>query len=332
MKSIQSSRRSVLIGSAAMFLAAPAIAQRRPVRLRYAHSQPVGHSTDTAARRFIEIVQAKTNGEATIELFPNNQLGVDRELQTLIETGQLDFTHSNSATMGNFLPQIAVMDLPFTWRSAEHYFRVVDGPFTPALNELLAARTGHRYLGWWYDGFRHVYTRNKAIKSFDDMRGLKIRAPEARVFVDTFRALRANPTPLPFPEIYTALEAGVIDGFEGSNGIVQSSKIYEVAKNRAVTGHIMVGFGLTTGKRFATLPADVQAVCVAAAKDVEASQRASELATEADLVRQMISAGVVESTPDLAPFRAAVEPVHAEFHQRNKTEALRNFINAAAAG
>jgi len=345
MKQDQLSRRDFIAGAiagsvavAAAIVPGGAAAQATPsrtgggpIKLRYGHSQPVGHSTDQAANRFIDLVKERTNGEVIIDLFPNNQLGVDRELQMMIETNQLDFTHSNSATMGNFLPQIGVMDLPFIWQSYEHYLRVVDGPFSEQINALLAKATGHRYLAWWFDGFRHVYTSKRPINELADMTGLKIRSPEAKVFVDTFKALGANPTPLAFPEIYTGLEAGVIDGFEGANGIVYSSKVYEVAKHRAVTGHIMVGFGMTTAsQRFASLPPDIQEIITTAAQEVQAFQRELQLGEEDEIVEKMIADGVQETKPDLAPFREACAKVHDEFHAAHDTGALRDLITAAA--
>ncbi|CAH1678632.1 putative Tripartite ATP-independent transporter solute receptor, DctP family [Hyphomicrobiales bacterium] len=308
--------------------AAPAVLTNKKIRLRYGHSQPANHSTGQAASRFVKLVSDRTNGAVTISLFPNNQLGTDRELQMMIETDQLDFTHSNSATMGNFLPQIGVMDLPFIWRSPQHYFTVVDGPFHQEINKLLAAKTGHRYLNWWFDGTRNVYTGKRVVNELADLRGLKIRAPEAKVFIDTFTALGANPTPLPFPEIYTAIEAGVIDGFEGSNGIVDDSKLYEVAKHRAATGHIMVGFGMTTaGRRFDALPKDIREIIATAALEVQAFQRELQLGAEDTIVKRMISErGVANTQPDLAPFRQAVQPVHEAFHATHHTQALRDLI------
>jgi tripartite ATP-independent transporter DctP family solute receptor len=316
--------------AAAFAQAAPARVSGEPIRLRYGHSQPVGHSTDKAANEFIRLVGERTNGEVVIELFPAAQLGADRELQMMIETNQLDFTHSNSATMGNFVPEMGIMDLPFIWQSPEHYLRVVDGPFGEEINAILARTTGHRYLAWWFDGFRNMYTVDHPIEQLSDMAGLKMRSPEAKVFVDTFTALGANPTPLASPEIYTALEAGVIDGLEGSNGIVFSSKFHEVAKLRAVTGHIMVGFGMTAaGERLASLPADVQEVIATSARDVQALQRDTQLAAESDIVTQMLAAGVVETKPDLAQFREACAKVHDEFHATHNTSALRDLIAAA---
>jgi TRAP-type C4-dicarboxylate transport system substrate-binding protein len=117
---------------------------------------------------------------------------------------------------------------------------------------------------------------------------------------------------------------------EGSNGIVFSSKLYEVAKHRAVTGHIMVGFGLTVaGSRFAELPTDVQEVISTAAKEVQTLQRETQLAEEATLVEQMVAAGVIETKPDLAPFREACAKVRDEFHATHDTGVLRDLIAAA---
>lgn len=334
------SRRRILAAASGLAAAASthawsqgasAVVARPPIRLRYGHSQPDGHSTHRAALRFVEIVRERTGGTVTIDLFPNNQLGADRELQTMIETGSLDFTHTNSATLGAFVPQIGVMDLPFTWRSPEHYLRTVDGPFAGLINEITIARTGHRFIAWWFDGFRHVYTRSRAVNAIADMRGLKVRAPESRIFVDTFRALGANPTPLAFPEIYTALDAGTIDGYEGSNGIIWNSRLYEVSRYRVVTGHIMVGFGLVVrNARFTALPQDVQGVIMDAAREAQRVQRALQMTEEDELATKFTTEGrLTENRPDLAPFRAAVLPVHEEFHRRNQTGALRDAIQAA---
>ena len=312
------SRRTVLAisGAAAATLATPRIARAQAeLRLRYAHSQPIDHSTHIAAEAFVSKVAELSDGKIVIDLFPNNQLGVDRELQGMIESGSIDFTHTNSATLAGFVPEANVMNFPFIWQDADHYMRTVDGPFGDALNAITAPKSGHRFIAWWFDGFRNVYTRDREVRTLEDMAGLKIRSPQSPIFVETFRALGANPTPLAFPEIYSALEAGVIDGFEGSNGIIWASQLQEVTDYRVVTGHIMVGFGLVIAeKTFAGLSDDAKAIIAEAALEAERVQRELQLGAEDELARKFVEeGGMTETRPDLSAFREAVKPVIERF-------------------
>lgn len=320
-------------GAAAATLAAPAILRAQSaIRLRYGHSQATEHSTHAAAQAFVEKVSELSGGGIQVDLFPNNQLGVDRELQGMIETGALDFTHTNSATLAGFVPDANVMNFPFIWQDADHYLRTVDGEFSAALNEITAPASGHRFIAWWFDGFRHVYTRGREVKELADMSGLKIRSPQSPIFVETFRALGANPTPLAFPEIYSSLEAGVIDGFEGSNGIIWASKLQEVTNYRVVTGHIMVGFGLVIAqKTHDRLPQEALDVIGQAAAHAQTVQREVQIASEDELARLFVEeGGLTENRPDLAEFRAAVQPVIEKFSADLGTDRLLNLIKAAA--
>jgi len=332
----QFSRRHVLKlsgGVAASTLAAPGIIRAQSgILLRYGHSQPIEHSTHQAALAFVEAVDELSAGEIRVDLFPNNQLGVDRELQGMIESGSLDLTHTNSATLAAFVPQMNVMNYPFIWQDADHYLRVVDGEFGEQINAITAPASGHRFIAWWFDGFRNVYTRSRPVESLEDMAGLKVRSPQSPIFVETFRALGANPTPLAFPEIYSALEAGVIDGFEGSNGIIWSSHLYEVSDYRVVTGHIMVGFGLVIAEQtYAGLPDEARAVIAEAAGRAQGVQRDIQLGSEDELARQFVTeGGLTENQPDLAAFREAVEPVIAAFDAEAGTQELLATIRAGA--
>lgn len=318
--------------AAAASLAMPHVARASgSVRLRYGHSQPVGHSTDEGAKAFIAKARELSGGDIDIALFPSNQLGTDRELQGMIESGSIDFTHTNSATLSAFVPEINVMNYPFMWNDAEHYLRAVDGDVGRRLSEIAASTSGHRFIAWWFDGFRNVYTRTRAVESLSDMAGLKIRAPQSPIFVDTFTALGANPTPLAFPEIYTALEAGVIDGYEGSNGIIWSSKLYEVTSYRVRTLHMMVGFGLVIAQStWERLGDDTRSVLLAAAQEAQEVQRALQLGSEADLDELFVTeGGLTENRPDLAEFRAAVEPVVEAANASGGTAELYDAIISA---
>lgn len=329
------SRRRViaLSGAAAVTLAAPHVGRAQSkIRLRYGHSQPIDHSTHTAAQAFVARVAELSDDSINIDLFPNNQLGVDRELQGMIESGSIDFTNTNSATLAGFVPEANVMNFPFIWQNADHYLRTVDGAFGDALNEITAPASGHRYIAWWFDGFRNVYTRDRAVTTLDDMAGLKIRSPQSPIFVETFRALGANPTPLAFPEIYSALESGVIDGFEGSNGVIWASKLQEVTDYRVVTGHIMVGFGLViSDKTFNRLPDEANAIIAQAAAEAESMQRGIQLGDEDELARKFVEeGGLTENQPDLASFREAVKPVIEKFSADMSDSSLIDMIQAEA--
>lgn len=318
--------------AAAASLAAPHIAcAQAKIRLRYGHSQPIGHSTHKAAEAFVAKVAELSGGEIEIGLFPNNQLGVDRELQGMIESGSIDFTHTNSATLSAFVPQVNVMNYPFIWRDADHYLRVVDGDIGQEIAEIAASSSGHRFIAWWFDGFRHIYTHDRAVESLADMAGLKLRSPQSPIFVDTFKALGANPTPLAFPEIYSALESGVIDGYEGSNGIIWNSKLHEVSAYRVVTGHIMVGFGLVIAdKTFQKLDEDARTVIGEAATAAEEVQRSIQLSSEQLLADKFVTeGGLTENRPDLAEFREAVAPVVEAANAASDTTALYEAIQSA---
>ena len=174
-----------------------------------------------------------------MQSFPNGQLGSGRDMTEAVASGALTFTTDGAAALGQFLPQLSVIEAPYLWRDAAHMAKVGDSPIFEGLNKDLVAKRGMRMLAVTYYGKRHLTSGSKQIRSVADMAGFKLRVPP----VDTFRAMAeawgARATPVNFNELYLALSQGAVDGQENPLPTIQSAKLNEVQKFLVLTGHII---------------------------------------------------------------------------------------------
>lgn len=188
-----------------------------------------------AAVKFAELVNEKTNGAVEIQVFSNSQLGNQRDLVEGLTYGTLDLTMTSTAVLANFLPQMAVFDLPFLFRDIPHTYKALD-TIGMEMNKGLEARQ-LKVLGFYENGVRHLTNNVRPVTKPEDMKGLKIRVMEQPVYIEMMKALGANPTPMAFGELYTALQQGTVDGQENPVSHIWTSRFFEVQKYISLTGH-----------------------------------------------------------------------------------------------
>jgi tripartite ATP-independent transporter DctP family solute receptor len=326
-------RRTVLAAGTALAAGAlpgrPASAQAEIV-LRSADIHPDGYPTVEAVRFMGELVKQRTDGRIEVQIFPSGQLGGEKDTIEQTRFGVIDMNRINFAPFNNLIPETQILSLPFLFRSEDHMHKVMDGEIG---EEIAAAFEPHDLvlLAFYDSGARSIYNAKHPVKTLDDMKGLKIRVQQSDLFIAMMQALGANATPIPFGEVYSALQTGVVDGAENNWPSYDSVKHYEVAKFYSQTEHSMSPEALVMAKTsFEKLPAEDQAIVKAAAKDSVPKMRELWVAREKEARARAEAGGAVANPVDKEAFIAAMEPVYAQFVTDPKMQDLVKRIRAAA--
>lgn len=299
--------------------AAPAAAAAaEKVTLRFGHHFPTDNSWAKAIDSFAAIVAQKSGGKLEIKIFPNSQLGNEREAEEGLQLGNLDFTLGGPGVLTNFDPKIGVLDLPFLFTSYAHANKVMDGPIGGEIWDSMRAKAGIRVLASGAQGSRFVLTKTKPIAKLEDFKGVKIRTPEAQTYLRTFQLLGANPVAVAWGETYTALQTGVVDGMEGVPEIMLTAKMFEVGKNVARTNHIMATLQLlVSDKTYQKLSPENQKIVSDAAKEAWGAARTAAEKANKDAEGELDKQGVKFTNPDAAELAKAVSPFLEEWGQKN---------------
>ncbi|MGO4392899.1 TRAP transporter substrate-binding protein [Variovorax sp. M-6] len=226
-----------LIAAAAMLAMAGAGAQVKERTLKFAFQNQTGHPQAQGAQKFADLVSSKSGGQITVKLFPGGSLGGDLQTVSALQGGTVEITVLNAGILSAQVKEFAAYDFPFLFNNGQEADAVTDGPFGQKLFGKLEEKGLHG-LGYWDLGFRNLTNSKRPIGKADDIAGLKIRVIQSPIYVDLFSALGANATPLPFPELYSALDQKAVDGQENPNTVILSSKFAEVQKYLTQTRHI----------------------------------------------------------------------------------------------
>ena len=255
--------RVVAISIFALVVAVPAIVQAGPTVIKLAHADPEDVYTSkkgAAARVFKDIVEAESSGAIQVNLFPSGQLGGERELIESTKLGTVQMCLVSGAIAGYFKPAM-VLDIPYLFSSAPVAWKVLDGPFGDKMAAALLKKTGLRNLAYGETGFRNFTNSKRPIKSPADMQGLKIRVMETPLYITMVKSLGAAPTPIAWPEVYTSLQQGVVDGQENPVSVILYAKFSEVQKYITLDGHAYgADFFLFNEKAFKKLTPDQQGI------------------------------------------------------------------------
>lgn len=208
------------------------------LEISLAHNLAVGSVLDQAANQFAELVSQKSDGKLKVTVYPAAQLGNERDMIEGIQMGTIDICLATTAYISNTQPEFAVLDLPFVFDDLDHVRACLDGDVGAALTEKLSTNQDMRVMAYWNSGFRDMLTSKTKLENLASFKGVQIRAPEVDVYVKMFQALGAAPTPIPFSEVYTSIETGVVEGVEVSADQIYTMKFYEVGKYIAETNHI----------------------------------------------------------------------------------------------
>ena len=204
---------------------------------KVAFVQNIDHPHGIGAKKFGELLEQKSGGKMKAKAFGGGSLGGDAQVISSLQGGVVEMTLVSPGLLTGLIKEFSVFDLPFMFTSYREVDAVMDGPVGTRLLGMLNDK-GLIGLGYWDHGFRNLTTAKRPINKMEDISGLKVRVIQIPIFIDTFSTLGANPVPLPFPELYTALETGTVDGQENPFASIETSKFYEVQKYAATTGHV----------------------------------------------------------------------------------------------
>ncbi|WP_457939939.1 TRAP transporter substrate-binding protein [Mesorhizobium sp. 10J20-29] len=278
--------------------------------LRSSDTHPDGYPTVEAVKYFGELLKERTDGRYTVEVFHSAQLGEEKDTIEQVRSGVIDLNRVSMGPFNGLIPETTVPSLPYIFRSIDHMRKVMDGEIG---DEILAAFEPHGVIGLaFYDGgARSFYNSKKPINSVDDLKGMKFRVMQSDIFVDMVNALGANATPMPYGEVYSGIETGVIDGAENNWPSYDTAKHAEVAKFYSLDEHLIVPEVLVMAKSsWDKLTPEDQAIVRQAAKDSVAKQRALWEAKEKESRALVEANGTTVTTPEKKPFIDAMGPVY----------------------
>ena len=284
--------------------------------LKLAHHNPIDGAYDVSIKYFATLVNEKTDGKVVIDIYPAAQLGGERDVLEGLKLGTIDMTLNTSALIMNLTPEFGLLDLPFLFEDYEHARASLEGEGGQMLADKLLNDHGIRMLASWCSGFRVMLTTEKEIKTLEDFKGLKMRAPETPVYIDMFLALGASPTPIPFGEVYTALQTGVVEGVEVAAEPIYTSKFHEVGKYITKTNHIFSTMcPLINEAKFQSLPDDIQEAILEAIKEATDFEWELFIESDAKAMQAMIDSGCILTEIDREPLREACESVHEKYEK-----------------
>ncbi|MBI5029482.1 MAG: TRAP transporter substrate-binding protein [Chloroflexi bacterium] len=274
---------------------------------------------------FAQEVGKRTNGRVKVEVFPNATLGDEAKMFEGLRLGTIDMAKAITSVPANTVPEFGIFDLPYLFKDKKQEFDLLNGPVGQGLLKKLEA-VGVKGLFWMDQGTRSMYTSKKAVRSLANLKGMKIRAIQSPIMVDTINALGASATPMAFGELYVGLQQGVVDGAENSPDSVWANKHYEVAKYYSLTEHFRTPvIFMMSMQTWNKLPKDIQEAIDASSKSAfewgndlyekEATQNLEDLKGK----------GMEVIKVDLDPFRAAVEPVYAKYAEKVGADLIKQI-------
>jgi C4-dicarboxylate-binding protein DctP len=317
-------------------LAAPAVlrAQQKFV-CRMGHSEAVGSPLTMAFETWAKVLNEKSGGRIDAQHFPASQLGSYSQNIEQNRMGTIQVSTGGPDTEENAAPEIAATGgAPgFIYKDDAHVDRVLQGDIGKEISRIAREKTGVEFVAYGEVGFRHILSK-KPVLTMADVKGLKIRTPEVKLWVDFWRAVGASPTPLPYAEQYSALSTGLIDALESDVFSVLGFKWHEQAKHLTLTSHWFLPKATRVNARWLdSLPADLQALVRTSAVEVFAEQRKANRANAARTLEQLKASGVsVHTLQDTAAWRSATNKLYDEFGAKSPaTKAMIERIRALAA-
>ncbi|RYF78638.1 MAG: TRAP transporter substrate-binding protein [Comamonadaceae bacterium] len=289
-----------------------ASAQVKERNIKFAFQNQTGHPQAQGAQKFADLVAQKSGNKLTVKLFPGGTLGGDLQTVSALQGGTVEMTVLNAGILSAQIKEFAVYDFPFLFGNAKEADAVTDGAFGKKLLAKLEEKQMHG-LGYWDLGFRNLTNSRRAVAKADDIAGLKVRVIQSPIYIDLFNTLGANATPMPFPELYPALEQRVVDGQENPNTVILSSRFVEVQKHLTETRHIYNPQALIISKKFwDTLSADEKKIIDDAASEATTYQREVSRSAADSALAALKKAGitVTELPPvEVEKLRQKVKPV-----------------------
>jgi TRAP-type transport system periplasmic protein len=300
------------------------------LELKFGHVGKPGSLFAETVENFAKIANAKLGSKAKVTVFGSSQLGDDKAGMQKLKLGTVDMWLPSSV-MASIHDEFGVFDMPFIIKDRNHMMKV-EKSVLPKMAKNLEAKTGYQFIGVWENGFRHITNNVRPINLPDDLKGIKLRTPKSKWRLKMFQSYGANPTPMAFSEVFTALKTGTMDGQENPYAQIASAKFQEVQKYLSITSHVYTPAYVAVHKdHYSKIPADVRKILEAAAKENQkfVYKRAAEL--EKSLLDVIKKAGVKVNTANNAAFVKASKGVYDQFASEVATGAgLVKEISALA--
>lgn len=316
--------------AACVAVAAFGVAHAQTKTIKFANQNAKGHPVVMGMEKFAELVEAKSGGKLKVNVFPGGALGSDQANVSALQGGTLEMASMNSGIFASLVKDFAIYDFPFLFANPREADAVVDGAFGKSLHAKLEEK-GLVGLGYYELGFRNITNSKRPITKVDDLAGLKLRVIPNPINVDWVSALGANPTPLPFPELYAALEQKAVDGQENPVATINGAKFYEVQKHLAITNHQYNPQSVVVSKKFWDgLSADEKKIVQDAAAESIKYQREQSRSAQASILENLKKNGMqVTELPaaEVAKLRDKMKPVIAK-HSASVGEATVSAMMA----
>ncbi len=300
-----------LILAAGALLAGPRPAHAQ-TEIKLGHVGEPGSLFQLSADEFAKRANAKLAGKAKVVVYGSSQLGGDKEMIQKLKLGTIDMALP-STVMTSEVDLFGIFEMPYIVKDRAHMGRIEKEVFWPAIAPL-AEKKGLKVLAVWENGYRHITNNKQPIKGPADLKGIKLRVPEGKWRVKMFQEYGANPSPMKFSELFTALQTGVMDGQENPLTQIYSAKLQETQKYLSMSGHVYTPAYLTVGtKRYNALPDDVRKILEDAAKETQAFVYEKAAKDDTDLLAKLKQGGIQVNEVDKNAFIAASKPIYEEF-------------------
>lgn len=302
-------RRNLLAGAAAVPLSGVITRRASAAEFNYklATGQDPTHPVNIRAQEALDRIREATGGRLDIKLFPANQLGSDTDLLSQVRNGSVEFFNLSSSILATFVPVAGILNTGFAFKNYDSVWSAMDGDLGTYLRTQIAKTPILTVSKIWDNGFRHITSSGREIKTPDDLKNFKIRVPPAPILTSLFKALEAGPAPINFNEVYSALQTKVVDGQENPLPIIATTRLYEVQKTCSLTGHVWDGYWVLANKRaFERLPQDLRDTVTREFDRSAADQKADVAKLSESLRQDLAGKGLQFIDVDREPFRQAL--------------------------
>lgn len=313
-----------------VMIARPAHAKQ--LTIRFNHTDGTAGDGFHFSEKLKSLLAEMSSGRIEVRNFHSGQLGAEKDMYESMQIGAIEMGRTGSLIISVAAPQYGALELPYVFRSQQHLRNVLAGPIGQSMHQEFLTKKGVRVLGIVNRGARHLTTKNRAVKTPADLAGLKLRVPEIPVYVAAWRALGASPTPMAFPEVFTALQQGTIDGQENPLGTIHGNSFQDVQKFLSLTAHVRGNGWMMASERFWQSLTEADRKLLQQAVNDAAAYADEQIAKqETGLLKTLQDKGMTVIEPDVQAFaRVVLKDVPPRFADRWKPGLLEAVLNTAA--
>jgi TRAP-type transport system periplasmic protein len=274
---------------------------------KLATGQDPTHPVNTRAQEALNRIREASGGRLDIKLFPANQLGSDTDLLAQVRNGSVEFFNLSTSILATFVPVAGILNTGFAFKDYDTVWQATDGDLGNYVRAQIAKTAITTVSRPFDNGFRHITSSTREIRTPDDLKGFKIRVPPAPMLTSLFKALDSSPAPINFNELYSALQTKVVEGEENPLAIIATTRLYEVQKSCSMTGHVWDGYWVLANKRAVqALPKDLQDLVARELDRSTADQREDVAKLSVSLRQDLTAKGITFIDVDREPFRQAL--------------------------